>query len=618
MRAQAPLRRVLARIAGRLVATKAWEPLGFARLSDWARERAGLSARSVYDLAHVDAALARLPRAEAAFVAGEISWSKLRLLCRVAEPADEARWLAFARRSPVHTLEREVRAVDRGSIEAGALGTETDEDGAFVWRRKTVEVRCTPWVRGRWHEARQLARRVAGEPLPPWACMEAVVAEVLSALPLAADAVLEENEATAGWDAGHAETHRPRAGSVLREASDAHAAGERDRVGRAGAPSSATGVFAVEEPDAGESPVPAPSPAADAAATDVAEAPPAPPQLPVFLRKLVAGLDEADAFALDARFRRGVALEQRLWAQAGTLLAMLACERDYLALGYRSVEAYARERLGISPRKARALLRLERAGELCPELREAYRDGRLSWVQALALVPIIVLEHSLPWRARWIAHATQITVRRLEEEVERALAFETFEPPDERQSCAKPRDAGGDASLGDDEDHDEHAAPSARAAETARFFFTGPRDVALLIEATICTVQRHIERQIGPLPTRGEAMDAMFEHVFETWRPRHRRVPREHRVFERDGWRCTAPGCSSYRNLHDHHVVFRSAGGSDELANRTTLCAWHHLRGVHAGLMRCLGEAPDTLVFELGVRPGRPPLVRYSAERRLA
>ena len=89
------------------------------------------------------------------------------------------------------------------------------------------------------------------------------------------------------------------------------------------------------------------------------------------------------------------------------------------------------------------------------------------------------------------------------------------------------------------------------AAETSRFFFNGPRDVGLLIEATICTVRRHIERQIGRLPTRGEAMEAMFEHVFETWRPKNRRVPNEHRVFE------------------------------------------------------------------LGVRAGRPPLVRYSAERRL-
>ena len=93
---------------------------------------------------------------------------------------------------------------------------------------------------------------------------------------------------------------------------------------------------------------------------------------------------------------------------------------------------------------------------------------------------------------------------------------------------------------------------------------------------------------------------------------------REHRVFERDGWRCTVPGCTSYRNLHDHHIQFRSAGGSDDLANRTTLCAWHHLRGVHAGVVRIRGLAPDGLRFELGVRSGRAPLVAFdSREVRL-
>jgi hypothetical protein len=84
-------------------------------------------------------------------------------------------------------------------------------------------------------------------------------------------------------------------------------------------------------------------------------------------------------------------------------------------------------------------------------------------------------------------------------------------------------------------------------------------------------------------------------------------------VFARDGWRCTVPGCSSYRNLQGHHVVFRSTGGSDELSNLTTLCAWHHLRGVHAGVVRCVGTAPDALRFELGIRPAQPPLLAYGA-----
>jgi hypothetical protein len=81
--------------------------------------------------------------------------------------------------------------------------------------------------------------------------------------------------------------------------------------------------------------------------------------------------------------------------------------------------------------------------------------------------------------------------------------------------------------------------------------------------------------------------------------------------------RCTVPGCSSYRNLHDHHVVFRSAGRGDELSNRTTLCAFHHLRGVHAGRVRCLGRAPAGLRFELGLRDGHAPLLRYATGERL-
>ena len=181
VRSQAPLRRALAALAGRLVATRAWERLGFARLRDYAVERVGLSARELQDLAHTDAALAQLPQLEAAFVAGELSWTKTRLLCRVASAADEARWLAMARPLTARALAREVRAVDRGSLEAGAL--DADEEGAPLQPSVGVVIRCTTRVTAKFHRARLLARRVAGEHLPPWACMEAVAAEVLSALP---------------------------------------------------------------------------------------------------------------------------------------------------------------------------------------------------------------------------------------------------------------------------------------------------------------------------------------------------------------------------------------------------------------------------------------------------
>jgi hypothetical protein len=103
----------------------------------------------------------------------------------------------------------------------------------------------------------------------------------------------------------------------------------------------------------------------------------------------------------------------------------------------------------------------------------------------------------------------------------------------------------------------------------------------------------------------------MLDCALEAWTLRDPAARRPDPVIERDGYRCAVPGCSSRRNLHDHHVTFRSAGGSDDAGNRVTLCAFHHQRGVHAGLVRVRGRAPDGLVFELGLRPGAPPLTRY-------
>jgi hypothetical protein len=46
-------------------------------------------------------------------------------------------------------------------------------------------------------------------------------------------------------------------------------------------------------------------------------------------------------------------------------------------------------------------------------------------------------------------------------------------------------------------------------------------------------------------------------------------------------------------------------------AYRVALCAFHHQRALHAGLLRIRGRAPDALLFELGLRPGAAPLARY-------
>jgi hypothetical protein len=108
--------------------------------------------------------------------------------------------------------------------------------------------------------------------------------------------------------------------------------------------------------------------------------------------------------------------------------------------------------------------------------------------------------------------------------------------------------------------------------KTVAFFFTAPRDVGRLFRGTLATVQRRIEQKNGRTASESEALEAMLEHAFATWGLAHAELQREHAVFERDGWRCTFPGCTSYGNLNDHHLDYRSWGGSDDLSNRTALC----------------------------------------------
>jgi len=319
--------------------------------------------------------------------------------------------------------------------------------------------------------------------------------------------------------------------------------------------------------------------------------------LPAFLAPLLENLDSVDATSLDARLRRALRIEQRLLSAMAALLSEVARSRAYRRRGFPNLATFARERLGMSPRKAQALLRLERAGELCPELRAAFRSGDLSWVQAHALVPVLALEHARPWRAAWVAHAAAVTARRLEDDVERAIATGDLDPSSLSNSHSEEVQTG--------------AYPTV-SGETIHLFFTAPADVARLFKAVLATVQRRIERRNGRTASESEALDAMLEHCFATWTPANAKIPREHRVFERDGWRCTVPGCSSYRNLHSHHILSRSDNGPDDPWNRTALCAAHHHRCVHegAGRIRIRGRAPDGLRFEL-------PLVTYGPGERI-
>jgi hypothetical protein len=176
------------------------------------------------------------------------------------------------------------------------------------------------------------------------------------------------------------------------------------------------------------------------------------------------GLAEADAFELDERFRRALALEQRLDAQLGPLLALVWSRWVHRALGYPTREAYARERLGMDPTRARALVRLERAAALSEPFARAYRNALLSSVKAGILVPLISADPLGLFMKDWVAWAGRVTVRRLREDVELALTLAETDPGAFRQTAEARGDNATDPDrTGDREirarDLGEDAAP---------------------------------------------------------------------------------------------------------------------------------------------------------------
>ncbi len=86
-------------------------------------------------------------------------------------------------------------------------------------------------------------------------------------------------------------------------------------------------------------------------------------------------------------------------------------------LGFSSAADYVRERLGLSPRTARALVAIERTTWEAPAFGAAYEGGALSWARALVLLPVL-RERS---EAAWTARAREVTLRRLVAEVEWSL-----------------------------------------------------------------------------------------------------------------------------------------------------------------------------------------------------
>jgi len=156
-RNEATMRRELGEAARAFVHRRAYRRLGFVRLSDYARERLGVSARTLQSAAWLATRLDALPAISSAYDRSELSWAQARAVCRVAVTADEDQWLALARQSTVATLERLVaRARRPDGVPADPEGESNEVDGEPAVRWRFV---CPARVRALWRRALELASR---------------------------------------------------------------------------------------------------------------------------------------------------------------------------------------------------------------------------------------------------------------------------------------------------------------------------------------------------------------------------------------------------------------------------------------------------------------------------
>jgi len=645
----------LARAAAAFVQRQPWSDFGFARVEDHARERFGRSGRWVKDCASLGRALESLPPLADSLTGDDggrpIGRVAALLVARVASSDSLPAWVALARRVPIRELRDSVRA-------SRAAGSDSPVDGEAHAGEDTQQATDT-----------DDAQRTAGTEGPPDDGIDDLsdraLVRVLVPAPLLAafDEVVDLYRCVEGREASVTSFVE----ALVGEACSAGLPPDADSRPMKVSPDPAVVETALARSTGNWSHLPSTSPASwSLALAGVSLA---------RLRDVERVAGTGGAAELDEQIRTLLVLEEDLDARLARVLTDLAERGAWSRLRFAGVGHYAEERLGVSRTSAEDRVRVVRSLRQFPILRAACEEGRIGFEATLLILKILGRGPvAADLERAWVARAEEATVKRLRDEAralgrtrslraaglaaadqaapaqsvshqaaplddaawhaslrrepgtarERVQRFGTYAAerpsPDVFLRLRLPHELAGDF-LGvieafrvrlskaadsvpwDEPWPDPHAAPSMVAART------------------FSVRSRRVPAWVGLL--------ALLEDFVLTWDPPHRvaRAPAGTRapagapkrpgdpIYSRAGWRCTAPGCTSRKNLDDHHLVYRSRCGGNGLDNRVCACRFHHYQGEHGGLASCRGRAPLGILWRLGKKDLG---VWYRNERRVA
>jgi hypothetical protein len=334
------------------------------------------------------------------------------------------------------------------------------------------------------------------------------------------------------------------------------------------------------------------------------------------------------------------------------------------AWGFHSCGGWLAWRCSIDPRSAREHMRVARALEELPLVRERFSYGELSYskVRAITRVATPEIEVELVEMARF---ATAAQLERLVRGYRRAVSLESAEAAhrdrflscewDEDGSlCIRGRLAPEDGALflkaldaGREEIRDREEADSIsvngadalmEVAEQSLAGDPSPRPTAerhqVIVHADFMALAGE-----GPQPgcrlndgpsicaesARRLACDTSLVPIFHGPKGdldigrKTRAIPTAlRRALEaRDEGRCRFPGCENRRWIDAHHIVHWARGGGTELENLVLLCGHHH-RLVHEGGFRVGVLADGSMSFRRPdgkAVPQLPPVSRGSCKK---
>ncbi len=667
--AEARAERELARGLAALWDGERYRPLGYVRAIDFVREHLGIEEGTARRLARLGRVLEATPVLDQAFVGGRLSASHVLELAAVvtAETSAEegARWIAAATGLTFRALERRVRTAraERGekeevTEEAAAEGMDPAPDGGWMMIPAPARIGVL------WQETVAVARATAGEHLRQGQAAELIFAEYLAAT--GGDRPDPEPDLLG---AAIADAARQRLIADLMAAMNAQAH-KKPRRERPTVPEE-------EAPPAARFPRVQWTVPADVLPPDCVIDPAADPWV---LGETLVRIARYQSRLRTEIARRLARLHGALlWAQLGFADFTTYCE-ERLGFGLRQAERLVRFHHGLE--RFPEVRAAHRAGELSytaallllPLLHETTEELWVNWAARLTYREIERVTEfarlfALPGAdesvlASWADGLIAMGFAQRREDPGANSTKISHDPTafDATAAAEGGRggrgDRGGRRRTGSTTSHDPTAfdataaagdttvppdvplgyplppttprglpaiagfpadlalLPQERCLATIRFFL--PHDVLDLAHSALLRCRLS---QADPLRPTWVYLELLLCHFLDTHSSAETRAhhQRAHPVLCRDGFLCTSPGCTGHAHLEDHHLHFRSRGGSDHPANRTTVCAGHHRPAIHQGTVELGGLAPDHLIARLGIHPatGRA-FAAYIGERRVS